>query len=87
MTHDKATGPMSQGDWRAEFDPHRLRLFDETARFLADGQARATGDKMLRWEHIAPQHQENLTHTVAAVWVAQARAFAKIEAEIMAAND
>lgn len=78
---------MNSNGWRNEFDAHRLRLFDETARFLADGQARMTNDDRLAWNHLAVQHRENLTHTVAAVWVAQARAFAKIEAEVLGTGD
>jgi hypothetical protein len=74
---------MHSTDWRNEFETHHLRLFDETAQFLADGQARTTNDLSLAWHQLAPQHQENLTQTVAAVFVAQARAFAKIEAEII----
>lgn len=78
---------MHTNAWREEFDSHRLRLFVETARFLADGQARASGDETAAWAHLTPSHRENLTQTVAAVWVAQARAFAKIEAEILACNE
>ncbi|MFK3677974.1 hypothetical protein ACI2IP_09585 [Microbacterium sp. NPDC090218] len=74
---------MHSKDWRNEFDTHHLRLFDETAQFLADGQARTTKDLSLAWGQLTIQHQENLTQTVAAVFVAQARAFAKMEAEII----
>lgn len=78
---------MNANDWRTEFDTHHMRLFAETARSLADGQARTTNDRSLAWERLTPHHQQNLTQTVAAVFVAQARAFAKIEAEISAANE
>ncbi|MBN8423100.1 hypothetical protein JF531_01020 [Microbacterium esteraromaticum] len=78
---------MHANAWREEFDSHRLRLFDETARFLADGQAQASGDETIAWARLTPSSRDNLTQTVAAVWVAQARAFAKIEAEILACNE
>ncbi|MFJ4044202.1 hypothetical protein ACIPV2_00470 [Microbacterium sp. NPDC089987] len=73
--------------WRQEWPAHRVRLIDITARHLVDEQARASHGELPSWNELTPQHQSNFSDTVAAVFVAQARAFAELEAEFEANED
>ena len=73
---------MTTNIWRQEWPAHRVRLIDITARHLVDGQAHASRGGLPSWNELTPEHQSNFSDTVAAVFVAQAGAFAEIEAEI-----
>ncbi|WCD91519.1 hypothetical protein [Microbacterium sp. nov. GSS16] len=77
---------MTTNSWRQEWPAHRVRLIDVTARYLVDGQARASQGELPSWNELPPEHQSNFSDTVAAVFVAQAQAFAEIEANIRDAD-
>lgn len=72
---------MTTNAWRQEWPVHRVRLIDITARHLVDGQARASHGELPSWNDITPEHQSNFSDTVAAVFVAQARAFEEIASD------
>lgn len=78
---------MTTNVWRHEWPAHRVRLVDITARYLVDGQARASRGELPSWDELTPEHQSNFSETVAAVFVAQAQAFAEIEAEVRDDDD
>lgn len=73
---------MITNEWRQEWPAHRVRLIDITARHFVDEQARASRGALPRWNQLTPEHQSNVSHNLAAVFLAQVRAFAEIEAEI-----
>ncbi|MEV7618868.1 hypothetical protein AB0N59_01905 [Microbacterium sp. NPDC089321] len=72
---------MTSSAWRQEWPTYRVRLIDITARHLVDGQARASRGELPGWNDITPEHQSNFSDTVAAVFVAQARAFEEIASD------
>ncbi|MEU4014834.1 hypothetical protein AB0E56_06150 [Microbacterium sp. NPDC028030] len=73
---------MSANTWREEWPAHRVRLIDITARHFVDGQARASRGELPSWSELTPKAQSNFRDNVAAVFVAQAQAFAEIETAI-----
>jgi hypothetical protein len=78
---------MATNVWRHEWPAHRVRLIDITARHLVDGQACASRGELPSWNELTPEDQSNFSDNVAAVFLAQARAFAEIEAEFGANDD
>lgn len=73
---------MPTNTWRQEWPAHQVRLIDITARHFVDGQARASRGELPSWHELTPEHQSNFCDNVAAVFAAQAQAFAEIEATI-----
>lgn len=71
---------MPANTWRQEWPAHRVRLIDITARHFVNGQARASHGELPTWNELTPEHQSNFCDNVAAVFAAQAHAFAEIEA-------